>query len=82
MGTVAVEVSGLSAVEAEVVTASTITFCEGDMAIRCESCRGLARGGCRIGLPVVVVVGAFAQVVAPTVLGLGVAFCRGREASL
>ena len=72
--------SWLPAVKAEVVTALTIAFREGDVTICHESRRGVARGGQRVGSLIVVVttVGAFLQVVVPMVLGLGVAFCGGR----
>ena len=82
--TVAVYVSGLPTIKAEVVAVSMIAFCKGDMAIRRESCRGIVRGGCRVGPPiiVIVVVGVFSQVAAPTVPGLGVAFHRSCVACL
>ena len=81
---VTINVPGLSAVEAKVVAASTIAFGEGNMAIRREPCRGVARGGRRVRSPIVVVTAAraFSRIVVPTVPWLGVAFRRGREASL
>ena len=82
--TVAINVPGLSAVEAEVVAASTVAFGEGDVAIRREPSRGVARVGRRVRSPVVAVTAAraFSRIVVPTVPWLWVAFRRGREASL
>ena len=84
MRAVTVNVSGLSAVEAKVIAASTIAFGEGDVTIRREPRRGVTRGGRRVGWSIIVVVavGAFLRVVAPTVPPLGVAFCRGCKTSL
>ena len=75
---------GLSAVEAKVVAASTIAFSEGDVTIRRESRRGVARGGQRVGSLIVVLTAArvFSWVVVPTVPRLGVAFRGSRETSL
>ena len=76
--------SGFPVVEAEIVAVLTIAFREGDVTVRRESCRGVARGGQRVGSSIIVVVavGAFLRVVAPTVPGLGVAFFGSRETGL
>ena len=75
---------GLSAVEAKIVAASTIAFGEGDVTIHHESCRRVARGGCRVGSPIAVVtaIRTFSRIIVPTVPRLGVAFHGGCETSL
>ena len=79
-GTVTVDMSRFSTVEAEVAAASTIAFCKSDMAIRLELCRRIARGGCRVRSPIVV--RSFLGVVVPTVPGLVVDFCGSHEVGL